>query len=109
MTEQHSAPAGFACNLGAIPHEQRAGHQALGSALFGHAAQQTAELADGYAFRFPPERYADITAFIANERLCCPFFTFTLEIAADQGPLWLRITGREGAKEILRAELPGIH
>lgn len=108
MREQGSAPAGLACNMSAIPREQRDAHQALGSELFGRAAQETAELADGYAFRFPAERYADITAFIANERLCCPFFAFTLEVAADRGPIWLRITGREGAKEVMRAELSGI-
>jgi hypothetical protein len=28
-----------------------------------------------------------------------------VEVTANQGPLWLRITGREGAKEILQAEL----
>lgn len=40
-----------------------------------------------------------------NERLCCPFFRFGLEIEPNSGPLWLRLTGSEGVKEILRSML----
>ena len=107
MIDQDNMLSGLACDLSAIALEQRAGHQALATQLFRQAAQERTELTDGYAFRFPAERYADLTAFIANERLCCPFFTFTLEVTADQGPLWLHITGREGAKAILQGALLG--
>lgn len=105
MTEQ--TMPNLACDLGAIAPDARAAHQALAAELLQHAAEEIVELADGYAFRFAAERYADLAAFIANERLCCPFFTFTLEVAADAGPLWLRLTGRDGAKAIVRAELQG--
>jgi hypothetical protein len=43
--------------------------------------------------------------FMALERLCCPFLNFVLEIEPDQGPLWLKLTGPEGVKQVLQTEL----
>jgi len=43
--------------------------------------------------------------FVALEKLCCPFVRFLLEMPEDGGPLRLDLTGREGVKELLRAEL----
>ena len=105
MIEQTKTPSPLACDLTAIPTEQRAAHQTLAQDLLTRAAAETRELPDGYAFRFPAERYVDVAAFIANERLCCPFFTFVLEVTPEHGPIWLRITGRDGVKEVLQAEL----
>ena len=39
------------------------------------------------------------------ERLCCPFITFELHIAPNRGPVLLRLTGAEGVKDFIRAEL----
>ncbi len=65
--------------------------------------QQTRELADGYALRFPgtsawPQRVLD---FIQGERSCCLFFTFELIFIPNQGPIWLHIRGPEGVKEMV--------
>ena len=106
MNEETSL-SGLTCDLSAIPPELRAGHQALASELVSQAAHEQVELPDGYAFRFTSERYVDVAAFVANERLCCPFFAFTLEVAPEGGPIWLRITGGDGAKAVLRSELLG--
>ncbi len=70
--------------------------------------QQTRELADGYAFRFPgtstwPQRVLD---FIQGERSCCPFFTFELDFIPNSGPIWLHIRGPEGVKEMIKDSLP---
>jgi hypothetical protein len=70
--------------------------------------QQTRELADGYAFRFPgtspwPQRVLD---FIQGERSCCPFFTFELDFIPNEGPVWLHIRGPEGVKEMIKDSLP---
>ncbi len=46
-----------------------------------------------------------VAEFITLERLCCPFFEFGFEVERDGGPLWLRITGGEDAKWVLRVEL----
>jgi hypothetical protein len=98
MTERTNPQPPLACDLTAIDAEQRAAHRELAAYLVSGAAQERRELADGYAFRFPAERYADLAAFIANERLCCPFFRFVLEVTPAQGPIWLRITGPDGVK-----------
>ena len=69
------------------------------------AVEDITELPDGLAFRFPPGEYDAVTEFVGRERLCCPFLTFTLEVAPDQGPLTLTLTGAEGVKDFIRAEL----
>lgn len=40
-----------------------------------------------------------------NECRCCPFLGFTLELLPDDGPLTLRLTGPDGVREFLAAEL----
>jgi hypothetical protein len=95
----------FACDMTAIPAEQRGTHHALIRRLMTQAVEEIRELPDGLAFRFPAREYDAVTAFVARERLCCPFLTFTLEVAPDQGRLTLRLTGAEGVTAFIRAEL----
>jgi hypothetical protein len=95
----------FACDTTAIPPERRGGHHALIRRLMTEAAEEISELPDGLAFRFPAEEYDAVTEFVGLERLCCPFLTFVLEVSLDRGPLRLRLTGPEGVKGFIRAEL----
>ncbi len=106
MDEQMDRTPALACDLSAIEPRQREALEALAARLFTESMEAREELTAGYAFRFAAEHYADIATFIANERLCCPFFTFTLEVTADQGPISLHITGGEGAKAIIQSTLP---
>jgi hypothetical protein len=95
----------FFCNLSAMDADQRKHHRELTERLR-QSVKEVRELADGYGFRFPAET-ADITLvaeWVALERLCCPFFTFQLEVGSDDKPLWLRITGREGVKPFMQSE-----
>jgi hypothetical protein len=71
------------------------------------AIKETQELSDGYALRFPSDQSTIllVAEFISRERLCCPFFTFELVAEKEDGPLWLRLRGREGVKEFIKAEL----
>ena len=94
----------IACNPNALTPQQQERWMEVGIQLYA-AVQEVQELPDGYAFRYAADQYAQVTQFIANERLCCPFFTFTLEVTPAQGPLWLRITGSEHVKTFLRSEL----
>lgn len=89
----------------AIPLEKRGAHHALIRRLMTEGVREIRELPDGFAFRFPAEEYGAVTEFVGNERLCCPFLTFTLEVAPQLAALRLRITGDEGVKEFIRAEL----
>jgi hypothetical protein len=98
----------LACNLLAIDPAHRLTHITAGSTMFHTMVQEQQDLPDGLAFRFAADAYAEVTAFIAQERHCCPFFHFQLDVPPDHGPLWLRITGAEGAKAVLAAGLEGI-
>jgi hypothetical protein len=96
----------IACNMKALDRKQRQRHRLLTAQL--HAAlQETRELPDGYSFRLPSdEATIQRTAeWVTLERRCCPFITFAIEIDRERGPLWLRLTGREGVKPFLKMEL----
>jgi hypothetical protein len=96
----------LACVPGAIPTGERAAHFALLQRLFGESAQERRDVPGGYAFRFDAASFDDVARFVELERLCCPFLTFNLDVSAQAGPLWLRLTGPEGTREFLDAELP---
>ena len=100
----HQSP--IACQLNALTPEERKRRAELFSAL-SRSAEELRELADGYAMRFAPDRetWMRLAEFIALEKQCCPFMAFSLAADEENGPLWLRITGREGTKGFLSAEL----
>src|ERR1041385_3663849 len=104
MTIHENEPT-FACNLNAIPAEQRPFHQAHTERLMA-SAQEVRELPTGYAWRLPNETdlLQTVAAFISYERLCCPFFRFTLEVEPNQGPVWFSITGAVDMKAFLQSE-----
>jgi hypothetical protein len=97
----------IACDLTAIDASERDQHFLTVEQLFA-AVQYSDELPDGYAFRLPAERLLDAAHFIANERLCCPFFTFALHLEPNGGPLWLRLTGSAEVKQFIQAEFGAI-
>jgi hypothetical protein len=101
----HPAEPILACNVSAIPKELRPVHQANTERIFA-CAQEVRELSTGYAWRLPNEMdiLQTIAAFLNYERLCCPFFRFTLEIEPDQGPIWLQITGATDVKAFIQSE-----
>jgi hypothetical protein len=99
MSERRDIP--IACDLTAIPADVRQQHIEEELRVF-QSAQAVQELENGYAFRFAPEMLLPVAQMVENERRCCPFFAFTLELAPGGGPLWLRLTGDEGVKEFTR-------
>lgn len=103
MTEQESP---FACDMLAIAADQRSAHLATIDKLF-RSVGSVRELPDGYSFRLPNEADVLLTAaeFIALERLCCPFFGFGLDLEREGGAVWLSVTGREGVKPFIMAEI----
>jgi hypothetical protein len=94
----------FACNMRALSTGERSRHHELTKTLLAKAAEK-AELKNGYGFRLPASELAHAAEWVGLEARCCPFFTFDLEQSRDQGPLWLRITGSQGVKTFIRAEL----
>lgn len=95
----------FSCDMTALTAEQRARHQALAHQLRPEV-RAFVELTDGYGARFDSDAATllRLAEFITLERLCCPCFTLAVEAEREHGPLWLRITGRDGVKPFIRAE-----
>jgi hypothetical protein len=94
------------CDLTAIPADVREQHIRSLPRIF-QAAQEILELPNGYAFRLPndPDMWMALANFVEHERRCCPFWRFGLIVEPHNGPLWLELTGAEGAKELLTIAL----
>ena len=86
------------------PHERRT-HQNVVREIFG-AVITIDEVADGYVFEVPAtaELLVRTGEFIRLERLCCPFFGFTIELPPSAASFRLFVTGPEGVKPFIRAE-----
>jgi len=90
----------------ALDSSQRERHQEVCRQVI-NAIQEVKELPDGYALSLPlePGMIMATAEFISLEQKCCGFFGFSLELAPNNGPMWLSLTGRAGAKEFLQAEM----
>ena len=96
----------FACDTLALDPVARKRHfDVLGPEL---VAKRLAvrELSDGYEFTFPsdPATYRDVAEWIGGEKACCPFFNFSLNVAAEHGLMKLQITGRPGTKAFMQSD-----
>ena len=103
-----SATPALACVPGAIAAADRSAHFALATKLFTVTLRQRHTLPDGYAYRFDAESVDDLLRWMANERRCCPFLTFAIEVAPAEGAVSLTLTGPDGTREFLDAELPAV-
>jgi hypothetical protein len=104
LTYRNGSP--FACNRLALTPEQRKRHfEELGPALRSLRIGAR-ELPDGIEFKFPSDMktYQTVAEWVAGERLCCPFFDIDLRAERESGPVWLRLTGREGVKQFIQAD-----
>ena len=90
----------------AIPADQRPAHLATSRELFSKI-EEFRELPDGYEFRFAdgPELLTKLGTFVSLERLCCPFLRFNVAVEPEGGPVWLRLSGRDGVKDFIREEV----
>jgi hypothetical protein len=99
----------LACNLNAIPAEERDLHGQRWHTLL-QSLSQLAPQEDGYRMSFPiqHETLSLMMQVVANERLCCPFLNFIIEIASASETVSLTLTGPEGTKALLQHEF-GFH
>ena len=101
MTTTTNPTFDLLCVPGAIAPAERAAHFALGYRLFARLAEERIDLPSGIALRLDADHISEVARFVANERKCCPFLHIEVEIAPDGGPMWLRITGPEGTRELI--------
>jgi len=94
----------FACVLDAISAEDRPRHEALWQKLQSQT-QGIDELENGYSFRLPADLLPQIGEHITLERLCCPFLDFTVRVSANDDIVRYELTGREGVKAFLKANM----
>ena len=98
----------LACNMGVFTPSQREAHIQTTNELI-QAVQSVQDIENGYEFRFPNETefISKIAEFISNERLCCPFLEFTLNVVSNSELVFLSLTGPLGTQEFLLAEFNG--
>ena len=101
MTEPEAVS--IACRLDDPARARRL--EEIERSLIGEATEIT-PLADGYALVFDPtdERLVTLAAFIAEERHCCPFFHFTLDVQPESELVTLALRGGEGVKAFVEQQ-----
>ena len=92
----------MACNLSALSADERARREALAAQLRAHT-QAVTETESGYAARLLDNPCALRAAFelVLLERRCCPFLQIDLTMEANNGPVWLTVSGGPGVKAFL--------
>lgn len=95
----------LACVPGAIPAAERPAHFQLIRQLFEKEMLERTEIPGGYSFSFPASSFDSLARFMSNERRCCPFLGFELSVEPADAGLRLSLTGPEGTREFLNAEL----
>jgi hypothetical protein len=94
--------------MGVFTPAQREAHVQTTTGLI-QSVLRVREVENGYQFTFPNDSnlLLVIARFISDERLCCPFLKFTLNVFSDTEPIALTLTGPAGTQEFLRAEFDG--
>jgi hypothetical protein len=97
--------ASLCCDMTAMSGSERKRYTELRARLE-KAIEETRELENGYAFRWSSDVVSllEVAEFVEKERKCCPFLDFKIAVERERGPIWLKITGREGVKVFLRTE-----
>jgi hypothetical protein len=101
-----AAESPFACDRAALTPQQRKRHFDELSPALRARKLSIHELGDGFEFEFPPDTttFQLVSEWVTGERLCCPFFDIDVHVEREHGHLWLRLTGREGVKQFIRAD-----
>lgn len=100
---RNSNESPLVCNDGALSAPQ---YDRLVALLKGFRAakQESKELPSGYAIRLPASMIQDAADYMGLVRLCSPYFETAVEVQREGGPVWLKITGREGVKALAKSE-----
>src|SRR5215813_3151969 len=93
------------CNRKALNAEQTARKEELGH-LLRTSNRRAREVDHGYEFELPsdPKMIQAAAEWASLEKLCCPFFDIDLRLECENGPFFLRLTGRDGVKEFIHSD-----
>jgi hypothetical protein len=96
----------FYCNIKALTPAEKARHKELGDKMM-KARNATIETPNGYEFQYSPKdvSLAELAEWAVAESKCCPFFDFHIDLEREGTLVCLRLTGSEGVKAFLRAEI----
>ena len=96
----------FYCNIKALSPAERTRHKQLTDKLMA-LRRETVESEKGYEFQYSPKEVSlsELAEWVVAEGKCCPFFDFRIDLKREGGLLCLRLTGAEGVKAFIRAEL----
>ena len=95
------------CDLSKLTVSERRRLEAVVAELF-PIANEVRALPYGYALGYleaSADTISKMAEFIAYDRLCCGFLTHALVSEPLEGITWLRITGGDGAKEVIAADV----
>lgn len=100
------SPIPIACNLNALSAEERQRRLIL-VREFARTVTARKELPNGFEMTMDPAKLhlPALAEWIALEQRCCPFLRFTVDIEPAGGAARIALTGSEGVKEFLRAEM----
>ncbi|HYL62865.1 MAG TPA: hypothetical protein VE077_09605 [Candidatus Methylomirabilis sp.] len=99
----------FYCNTKALTPAEKARHKELGDKMR-RSQSATIETPNGYEFQYSPKdvSLAELAEWAMAESKCCPFFDFHIDLENEGTLVCLRLTGNEGVKSFIRAEI-GVH
>jgi hypothetical protein len=100
-----ASQTGFYCNTKALSAEERVRHEALTKKLL-EKRRETVETEKGYEFQYDPAdvTVAEVAGWVVAESKCCVFFDFHIDLENGGKLVCLRLTGKEGVKQFMRAE-----
>jgi hypothetical protein len=95
----------FYCNVQALNPAERSRHNQLTEKLLA-TRKATVETEKGYELQFNPAdvTLAEVAEWVVAEGKCCPFLDFHIDLERSGKLICLRLTGRDGVKQFLRAE-----
>src|SRR5579863_3421919 len=101
-----AAESPFACNRAALSAQARKRHFDELSPALRARKKSIREVSHGFEFEFPSDAatFQLVSEWVDGERLCCPFFDIDVHFEREGGSLWLRLTGRDGVKQFIRAD-----
>jgi len=110
MSEQQAQDNLIVCDLSVFTDEKRDSHMKQAYGLFSKVTELR-ESDKGYALRLPDEENVILTMaqFINDDRRCCQFINFGIEVESFNKGIWLTLKGdTDEAKAAIHGELIGL-